>query len=168
MPPGADRKLDWTWFGLGRRARSPLVAFHCHDGADHAGRRHADILAFSDDDMHGEHDFIQWLFPLPEPSRAVHGAPILTGKDLSAMRPSKVCQARLAAARGRMMEFLDDNPVWLRAYDHNHLRITRMIRSTRLIAGHGEADKLREFFLHHGRSERAEINATTLAFWAEA
>jgi hypothetical protein len=147
---------------------SPLVAFHCGDGRDHAGRHHDVILAFDDDAMHGVHDFIQWLFPLPEPSRAFHGAPILSEEDLEIMRASAVCQARLAAAHARMTEFLTANPVWLQAYDHNHLRITRMIRSTRLIAGHEAADRLRDHFLHHARADGAPINPTTLAFWANA
>src|ERR1700742_340676 len=124
MPPQDRWRLDWKSFGQRLRGpHSPLVAFHCHDGADHAGRRHEDIIAFDDEAMHGVHDFIQWLFPLPEASRAFHGAPVLTEKDLAVMRRSKVCQARLAASRERMEAFLVENPVWLAAYDHNHLRI---------------------------------------------
>lgn len=148
--------------------RSALVAFHCDDGHDHAGRHHGAILAFNDEAMHQVHDFIQWLFPLPEPSRAFHAAPVLSEDDLAIMRSSPVCQARLAAARTRMIEFLAANPDWLQAYDHNHLRITRMIRSTRLIAGHETADSLRDHFLHHARTNAAQINPTTLAFWANA
>lgn len=152
----------------GAAERSPLVAFHCDDGHDHAGRHHEVILAFDDDAMHEVHDFIQWLFPLPEPSRAFHAAPVLSEEDLAIMRASPVCQARLAAAHRRMIDFLTANPVWLQAYDHNHLRITRMIRSTRLIAGHEAADRLRDHFLRHARSNAAAINPTTLAFWANA
>lgn len=151
-----------------RAQRSALVAFHCDDGHDHAGRHHSAILAFDDEAMHQVHDFIQWLFPLPEPSRAFHAAPVLSEDDLAIMRSSPVCQARLAAARARMIEFLAANPDWLQAYDHNHLRITRMIRSTRLIAGHEAADGLRDHFLHHARTNAAQINPTTLAFWANA
>jgi hypothetical protein len=147
---------------------SPLVAFHCGDGLDHAGRHHEAILSFDDDALHGVHDFIQWLFPLPEPSRAFHAAPILSEEDLRVMRASAVCQARLAAAHARMTEFLLANPVWLQAYDHNHLRITRMIRSTRLIAGHEAADRLRDVFLRHAHAHGAPINQATLAFWANA
>jgi hypothetical protein len=168
---------DLNWLGRSRKAGgasaapagpSALVAFHCHDGADHAGRRHADILAFSDEALNGVHDFIQWLFPLPEPSRAFHGAPVLSAADLALMRPSGVCQARLAAARERMIAFLAGTPVWLQAYDHNHLRITRMIRSTRLIAGAEAGDALRDFFLTQSQERRAAINPATLAFWANA
>ncbi len=147
---------------------SSLAAFHCADGRDHAGRRHDAILAFSDEAMHDVHDFIQWLFPLPEPSRAFHAAPVMSQEDLAIMRASDICQARLLAAHGRMTRFLTDNPVWLRPHDHNHLRITRMIRSTRLIAGDEAADRLRTFILDHTHSNAAEINPTTLVFWASA
>jgi hypothetical protein len=177
MPPDRRWRFDLSWLGLGRGgarvarpevAQSPLVAFHCHDGEDHAGRRHADILEFDDDALHGVHDLIQWLFPLPEASRAFNGAPVLTEADLEVMRRSGLCQERLAAARERMITFLNENPDWLQAYDHNHLRITRMIRSTRLIAGHEAGDALRDFFLHHIRERRGMVNPTTLAFWANA
>ena len=84
------------------------------------------------------------------------------------MRRSKVCQTRLALSRERMQTFLVENPVWLAAYDHNHLRITRMIRSTRLIAGHQAGDQVRDFFLGHSHAHDAPINPTTLAFWANA
>jgi hypothetical protein len=147
---------------------SLLVAFHCGDGLDHAGRRHESILAFSDQAMHDGHDFIQWLFPLPEPSQAFHAAPVMSEDDLLVMRRSEVCLARLHAANARMMRFLADNPVWLRAHDHNHLRITRMIRSTRLIAGEESANRLKTFVLDHARAKAAEINPTTLAFWTSA
>ena len=46
-------------------------------GCDGRGRRLADVLAFDDARIEGVHDFIQWLFPLAEASRAVPGAPVL-------------------------------------------------------------------------------------------
>jgi hypothetical protein len=179
MPPDRRWRLDLKTIGqalagLGLRPASatagpsPLVAFHCHDGLDHAGRDHAALIGLSDQAMHEVHDFIQWLFPLPEPSLAFDGAPVLSEADIAAMRASAVCQARHAAARARFVAFLTDNPVWLRAYDHNHLRITRVIRSTRLIAGHEAADELRDHILGHARDKDAWINPTTLAFWVNA
>jgi hypothetical protein len=149
-------------------APSAIVAFHCEDGTDHAGRRHHAILAFDDEAMHQGHDFIQWLFPLPEPSRAFHAAPVLSEADLAVMRRSEICQARLDAAHARMMRFLLDNPHWLRPHDHNHLRITRMIRSTRLIAGDAVADRLRAVIMDHTEAHGADINPITLTFWASA
>ena len=159
--------------GLERRASnrghsSALTAFHCEDGRDHAGRSHAGILAFDDDAMHGVHDFIQWLFPLPEASGAFLSAPVLNEHDLVVMRASDVCQRRFDAAHARMAAFLVHNPVWLRLHDHNHLRITRMIRSTRLISGDAHADRFRDFILDHIDQRKAHINPTTLVFWANA
>jgi hypothetical protein len=49
---------------------SRLLDFYRGVGADTEGRRLEDILAWPDDDLEEVHDFIQWLFPLPEPSRA--------------------------------------------------------------------------------------------------
>jgi len=55
-----------------------LTSFLTDAGIDAAGRTHADNIAMTDEELENNHDFIQWLFPLPEPSRAV---PKLTGPD---------------------------------------------------------------------------------------
>ena len=50
---------------------TPLLGFLIGAGTDAAGRNHADIIAMTDAELEQHHDYIQWLFPLPEPSRAV-------------------------------------------------------------------------------------------------
>ena len=35
-------------------------------GRDHRGRSLAEVLAFDDSALEQHHDYIQWLFPLPE------------------------------------------------------------------------------------------------------
>ena len=52
-----------------------LVAFYQQRAADHQGRTRARIWAFADDVLEATHDYIQTLFPLPEPSRFNARAP---------------------------------------------------------------------------------------------
>ncbi|MDP8915948.1 MAG: opioid growth factor receptor-related protein [Pseudomonadota bacterium] len=147
---------------------SRLQAFLTGAGRDDAGRTVPEVLAFDDDALERRHDFIQWLFPLPEPSRAVPGSPVLTPADIAALKASPSAQANLQAAAERMLAFYASTRAWLRPADHNHLRITRIIRSLRLLVGPCEADRFKGGVMDLARARGAEINPTTLRFWAEA
>ena len=50
-------------------AESALITFYRGSGTDHAGRRIDEILSWDDAALESVHDYIQWLFPLDEPSR---------------------------------------------------------------------------------------------------
>jgi hypothetical protein len=64
-----------------------LLAFYEGTGMDDAGRTLSAILASDVETLEAEHDFIQWLFPLPERSPVnpeaaslqAHGATRLQG-----------------------------------------------------------------------------------------
>ena len=137
------------------------------EGADAAGRRIGDVLAMGDGALEARHDFIQWLFPLPEPSAAVPGSPVLTPEDLAAIRGSAPAQANLRAAAARMAAFYAATDHWLAVHDHNHLRITRIIRSLRLLAGDAEADSFRAAMTARAEAE-GRVNARSLDYWASA
>ena len=112
-------------------------------GADAAGRTLADVRAMGDDAIEGRHDFIQWLFPLAEPSRAVPGSPVLGAGEIAAIRASDAAREALAANARWYARFLGDNGHWLAPRDHNHLRISRAIRSLRLLHSDALADEFR-------------------------
>ena len=50
---------------------SPIVMFLEGEGTDAHGRTVFEVVAMDDIALDRTHDFIQWLFPLPEPSTAV-------------------------------------------------------------------------------------------------
>ena len=147
---------------------SKLLHFLAGEAPDAEGRDLADILCFSDAELEARHDFIQWLFPLPEASRAVPGSPVLGQADIEAVRTSPAAQRNLAAATGRMLDFYRARDHWLRSHDHNHLRITRIIRSLRLLAGEAPADAFRSAILARVGQNGGGVNPTTLDYWAQA
>ena len=49
---------------------------------DHKGRYLSDIWSYSDNEIERTHDFIQWIFPLDEPSNAVWDAPVLIDQEI--------------------------------------------------------------------------------------
>jgi hypothetical protein len=147
---------------------SRIVAFLEGEGTDARGRTVFDVLALDNEALERSHDYIQWLFPLEEPSAAVPDAPVLTPEDVQAIRRSPLAPCALAAATDRMDIFYRRTTHWLRPHDHNHLRITRIIRSLRLLRGHEEADAFRSAILHRVEAMRAPVSARSLGYWMTA
>ena len=145
-----------------------VLAFLEGEGVDGQGRTIFGVLGMDNAALEQTHDFIQWLFPLPEPSNAVPDAPVLTAAEIEAIRNSTMAQCAMAAATDRMEAFYRTTPAWLRAHDHNHLRITRIIRSLRLLRGDAEADAFRDAILSFVEATRAPVSARSLGYWTTA
>src|ERR1700722_17615388 len=139
---------------------SHLLDFYRGQGTDTEGRSLKDILAWSDDEFEAVHDFVQWLFPLPEPSNYNPDAPILSDEDIAAFGAEPLLRANLLESFGRFLAFLGlyqsadgtgleganfaarSPDAW--AYmNHNWLRITRVLRSLRLL---GVEDRARGLY----------------------
>src|SRR5262245_11421325 len=149
-------------------AKSSAVSFLTGEGRDHRGRSFEDVLAFDDPRLERHHDYVQWLFPLPEASRFNLDAPVLTADALAELAASAVAKDNLRRARDRMLAFYRANDHWLTTFDHNHLRITRIIRCLALILGRGDAqafhDEIRALVANAGDP----VNAESLRYWREA
>jgi hypothetical protein len=157
-------------------------------GQDDLGRTYDEILLWDDERLERVHDYIQWIFPLPERSGANPSAPVLTQASISAVRSTPQMQQRLRAAYLRLMEFYGFQSAggrvvqspgfsavstnWLYAGNHNHLRLTRMLRSMRLLGLEREAeslwDALRQLYQSERSSGRRSITDETFALWKRA
>jgi hypothetical protein len=167
----------------------PLLRFYRLEDTDARGRTLPDILAWDDERLESVHDYIQWLFPLPEPSAFNPSAPILSEPTIRAFQRDAALRARLAQVLARMLafyglaqpsaasgrveiepagDFREKSRGWLRAGNHNHLRLTRILTSLRLL---GLDDQSRALFacLERIAGEHPHaISATTLAYWRKA
>ena len=146
----------------------PLLAFYRHQAPDHRGRWLQEIWRMPPNWLEQHHDYIQWLFPLPEASSAVPGAPVLSADDVLQIRSSDIAVTNLLAAAARMRNFYARTRHWLVPADHNHLRITRIIKSLRLLAGDAEADAFKTMILDTVGFSGANISARSMGFWASA
>jgi hypothetical protein len=162
---------------------SRLVEFYRGTGEDSEGRKLADLWAFSDDEMEFHHDFVQWMFPLEEPSRFNFRAPTLSEEDLRAFRDEPELRANLERSFDRFLAFLGlerregrvvpaadfeaKREVFL-APDHNWLRITRVLKSLRLLGLEGPSRALYDGLLDLMKDGRAQITAETRRFWRDA
>lgn len=147
---------------------SAIVDFLKGAGTDGAGRTVFEVVAMSDRDLEDVHDFIQWLFPLSEPSGANRRAPVLEPGDVDAIHASGLAQIALAAATDRMAHFYLRNSHWLVDHDHNHLRITRIIKSLRLLRGPGEAEDFRQIVLRRDEQAGRPVSAGSRQYWIQA
>jgi hypothetical protein len=167
----------------------PILSFFRGTGTDHAGRRHADILAWSDGQLEAVHDYIQWLFPLRKRSRFNPGAPLLSPETIAAFHEDGALRDTLLAGFRRMAAFyglairdfddgtlqLDLAPefdararVWLTPGNHNFLRITRILTSLRTLGCRHEAESLGEVLDLLYRRSPFVIGERTHAFWRSA
>ncbi len=137
-------------------------------GTDGAGRNVFEVVAMTDQQIETTHDFIQWLFPLTEPSGANRRAPVLTDADVAAIHDSGLAQISLAAGTDRMAAFYQSNDHWLVAQDHNHLRITRIIKSLRLLRGPGEAGDFRHLILRLDERAGRPVSMGSRQHWENA
>jgi hypothetical protein len=173
-------------------ASSRLLGFYQGGVSDSEGRYLDEILAFSDEQLEECHDYIQWLFPLDEPSRFNKNAPLLTESELSVFREDKAVQENFTKALKRIFEFygfdlniendgnddfvtfklMDDYKDkwdnWLRPMNHNLLRITRIFKSM-ILFGHKElASLVLLLLLDHIGEENMKRIKSSVNFWFDA
>ena len=145
-----------------------LLSFLQDVGPDHRGRYLSDIWKFGDDEIERTHDFIQWVFPLAEASGAFPGAPVLEPAEIDLIHKSGPATMNLERSTEWFIGFLSRSPQWLVAHDHNHLRITRMIRSNRLLLGELAADSARASVMKLSEKAKGKISEESLRYWQRA
>ena len=167
---------------------SAIVAFYAGSGTDHRGRSLTEIQSWPDFRLEQVHDYIQWLFPLPERSGFNPAAPVLSRQDIAAFRSRPELQDRLLDSFRAMLRFYGfrlqegeppavvpspDHEVriaeWLTPGNHNFLRMTRILRSMTLLGRESEARALlaclHEVYENQGKRI---IGPETLRYWISA
>ena len=126
-----------------------------------------DIWNFSDEDIEHTHDFIQLLFPLNKKSESVfHGYYLNTESSIINIKSNDLAKSNIVKSSKWFLSFLERNSHWRRRHDHNYLRITRIIKSLRLLVSDDEADTFYQLMLNILTEEdRLKINSETLEFW---
>lgn len=161
---------------------SRLTDFYRGTGTDSEGRTLAELWAYSDEQVEDVHDFIQWLFPLREPSRYNPDAPLLTDADITEFRADPELRRNLLRSFEVYLAFLDlryEGDRVVRAHDfgtndvfqypdHNWLRITRVLASTRLLGLEAPSRALFGFLKDLKDSGRSGITADTFRYWENA
>lgn len=167
---------------------SQLIEFYRGNGRDHRGRLLSHIHQYAFHDLERHHDYIQWLFPLPEPSGANAEAPLLSEEDIAAFKADASLRKTLRQSFELMLQFYglelqrgDENPVvarsdnfvprsnvWLTSSNHNFLRISRILRSLSLLGLHDHAVAFLKCLEDIYVEEPQTIGEMTLGYWRRA
>ena len=145
-----------------------VYKFLIGDQVNNNGWSLIDVWNFSDQKIESTHTFIQWVFPTSEVSKATPGSPTLNDKQVEEIRNSAQAKSNLSKSAKWYLNFLERNNHWRKSYDHNHLRITRMIKSLRLLCGDDEADFYKEQFWQLLGSDLMGIPSRTVEYWEDA
>ncbi len=170
------------------RQMTPILDFFHRRGRDHRGRSLEDLQNQDEAELEHTHDYIQWLFPLPERSRFNPGAPTLTADDIAAFRREASLREAMITSFRTMMSFyglavtsseagllVRESPafesrsgVWLTPGNHNYLRLTRILRSMTLLGCPAYAAALLAGLERLYPTYHAVIGEETLRYWRQA
>ncbi len=146
-----------------------IARFYLGETPDDRGRLVTQIQGWGAAQLERVHDYIQWLFPLPEPSPVNPSAPVLDAETIAEFRGSEPLRAALLVSLRMMTRFYEDRQ-WLTPGNHNLLRITRILRSTRLLGL--EAESLAFFedlqAIYATAAGRRAIGSTSFDYWRAA
>jgi len=168
-----------------------IIGFYRGSEPDHRGRYLHEIQKWPDSQLEAVHDYIQWLFPLPEPSGFNLAAPVLDRESIQEFRKRPDLQEKLRVSFLRMTNFYGlearsgeqirvthapnfaaKRTVWLSPGNHNHLRITRILRCLTVLGLEAEAkaffECLCEIYDHEQDKPMPAISDDAMLYWREA
>ena len=89
----------------------------------------------------------------------------MTALDIDEIKESSLAQGNLAKSASWFLGFLKRNQHWVTKYDHNHLRITRVIKSLRLLTSDKAADEFKDKVFGYLGDEVNLIDPKARSFW---
>jgi hypothetical protein len=171
-------------------AQNKLATFYSGIASDDQGRFLKEIQNWSDEKLERTHDYIQWLFPLTERSAFNPRVPVLDEETIDEFHTRPELRANLRTSFVRMLSFYGFNMVedplrvipsrsfverarnWLNRSNHNHLRITRILKSMTLLALEKEATAflrcLEALYGKESGEREPRISEETFRFWQSA
>ncbi|MEG5171241.1 opioid growth factor receptor-related protein [Microcoleus sp. B3-D7] len=130
--------------------QNKILAFYLGQQPDSQGRAIEDMWSWDYQKLESVHNYIQWLFPLREKSRFNSSAPTLNDEVIQAFRTTEELRSRLVKSLKVMLafyglecregenaeiviakseEYLSRKREWIEPFNHNYLRLTRILTS---------------------------------------
>lgn len=161
---------------------SDILKFYTGDIATRQGIKIIHVLGADDKFLEECHDFIQWLFPLTEPSKFNPDAPLLTEEDIQAFKNKVELRETFMQALVRFMRFLGfsihpngghkllivqrkDTLDWVTPANHNYLRLTRVLACCTLLGFEDYAKAIYTLLLALKETHAQAIGEVTYEFW---
>jgi hypothetical protein len=159
-----------------------LVEFYRGERGNQCGHMLTDMLTWSNGALEMDHDYIQWMFGSNERSMLNGEAPTMTKEESEIFQNDPELREKVKQSLIRFLKFLafklskddeqvliepvesENTPWWLRGFNHNHLRVTRLLKCLRLTGNSKYAiamfDALRPF--------KDKVSANTWQYWCAA
>lgn len=172
---------------------NPLLNFYSNQAAHPKGYTIDKVLSWNFDQLEDAHDYIQWAFPLKEVSQYNNCAPLLTDHLAHTFSHNDEIRAKVYAMFSKMLDFYGlfwsgkhdtikywpqhlnglQMPqfrlnTWVTPHNHNFLRITRIIKSMKLLGFEHDALGLQRCALEIADAFPEVIDAETREYWEEA
>jgi len=167
---------------------SQLTDFYSGVSADCEGRTLEEILSYGPKRLEYGHTYIQWLFPLREPSNFNPDAPLLTDEDIQLFRANPLMQENLLRSFRVYLNFLgleailetgkvqkasffeDECRFLFKRANHNWLRITRVLTCLKTIGTPILIDAADAFFecLKKLHEEEGLVSENSFQYWKAA
>ncbi|MBW4421003.1 MAG: hypothetical protein KME13_17495 [Myxacorys californica WJT36-NPBG1] len=166
-----------------------LVPFYLGEQRDLEGRTIQEIWAWDFEALECAHDYIQWLFPLSEKSAFNANAPIVDEAVIQAFQQDPRLRQNLLRSLTVMLRFYglqrqerdrgevmisrsEDYPIrkreWICLFDHNYLRITRILKCLMTFGLEAEAQAVYECLQQIYKENRDQIGGETFQHWTNA
>jgi hypothetical protein len=161
-----------------------IIGFYRGRAVNQLGMSIKDVLAMSTDQLETDHHYIQWVFPLPEKSQMVPTSPVLTQSDIDEFRSDDSLRGTMVRVILKMLDFYGLQLTtlgigkgsnfdvraedWITPKNHNFLRLTRIIRSMKLLGLEDWAKSLYDCLCEVYEEHKGTIGPLTKKFWDEA
>lgn len=168
---------------------SMIVPFYLGEKTDVEGRKIQDIWEWDFEELECSHDYIQWLFPIDEKSHFNPTAPIADDDVIQAFQSDLRLRTNLLRSFSVLLRFYglvlsgheqakvavirsDNYPVrkqeWVNLFDHNYLRITRILKCLMNFGFQKEAQAFYECLKKIYREDGDQIGGETFQYWTHA
>ena len=141
-------------------SQDPIVQFYRGEQRDAEGRSIDDVWAFHQTNLEDTAHYLEWLFPLKASDATAPGDPAVTEQTRDAFAQDADLRERLRRSLdlmlafygmsrdgetvGRSQDFESRRLGWLYPGDHNHERLSRVVRSLALLGEGALASSLRD------------------------
>jgi hypothetical protein len=166
-----------------------LIPFYSGQQAAPEGQNIQTIWAWDFEQLEDSHNYIQWLFPLAEKSAFNLNAPVVDEVVIQAFRSNPHLRKNLRQSLRVMLRFYglqyveskDDRvvvnqlasyserkPNWVSKFNHNHLRITRILKCLMILGLENYARAFYACLQQIYQEDSGLIGEETFQYWTRA
>lgn len=166
-----------------------IVPFYLGEKPDLKGRTIQQIWTWDFEALESVHDYIQWLFPLSDKSNFNFYAPTVDEQVIETFRKNPLLQQNLLRSFSIMLNFyglkVDKDKQgkitverskeypsrkreWVQMFDHNYLRITRILKCLMTFDLQEEAQAFYDCLSHMYQENKVQIGRETFQYWTDS